>query len=309
MSCASVACWFGDWNVRCAKLSSQSVLWRTWTIWCSNASVDITAVMFRDCELMCSCRRRGCRTRGSSWSVRGGVLLFLLCCCCFLSMGLSCINAFSILQLFHKCFGDLLDGYIQMFCFLFCFFFPNSLDCKSLFFVHSWKSDLEYLKYAVNRWFSKNYIPAPVSATKYAHVRACAPHMISVHFVSSQPLTPCRCFWFQGGRCTCVTPEQGAVKAGEGAAPALEGQLEMSARSRCRVSCLHMLLTAPVWSAMCGGEWGCWGDEPKGSVCQCAMAVCLLALKRFGLVSVQVPLFWIHRPVSVWKNSSALHSE
>lgn len=164
-------------------------------------------------------------------------------------------------------------------------------------------------KYAVNRWFSKKLHSCSCFSDKIC-TRACLrAHMISVNFMSSQPVTPCRCFWFHGGRWTCVTPQQEAVKVGEGAAPSLEGELEISVRSRCRVSCLHMLLTAPVWSAMCGGAWGWWGAEPQGSVCQCAMAVCLFALKRFGWVSKQVPLFWISRPVSVWKNSSTLHSE
>lgn len=40
-------------------------------------------------------------------------------------------------------------------------------------------------------------------------------HMLTVNLVSSQPVTPCRCFWFHGGRCTCVIPEQEEVKAGQ----------------------------------------------------------------------------------------------
>lgn len=67
-------------------------------------------------------------------------------------------------------------------------------------------------------------------------------HRLTVNLVSSQTVTPCRCFWFHGGRCTCVIREQEEVKAGESAALALEEELEISVRSTCQVRCLHMLL-------------------------------------------------------------------
>lgn len=120
--------------------------------------------------------------------------------------------------------------------------------------------------YAVNLLISTNNVPAPVLVAKYAHVRA---HMLTVNLVSSQPVTPCRCFWFHGGGCTCVTPEQEEVKAGEGAAPALEEELEISVRSNMsgQVRCLHMLLKTLAWSAMCGGEWRGWAPVKWVSVC------------------------------------------
>lgn len=195
--------------------------------------------MFRDCELMCSCRRRGCRTRGSSWSVRGGVVLLLLCCCyivfLFTAVESCVVQVRSFIFIFfrwqpliffvhgsflHQCF--LRSATLsQVFCWftwclytdvLGCFFvvFFFKLPCAYKYLDRDSASDwldlwVAFFRSQLKKWFGVLEVCSEALVFKKLHscscfsdkicTRACPrADMISVNFMSSQPVTPCRCF-------------------------------------------------------------------------------------------------------------------
>lgn len=168
------------------------------------------------------------------------------------------------------------NDHVSLFCGTMQWCFNTSVDmqwCMVFFFV------LFFSKHP----FVYKYLDDKLLIFKKLHSRSCfsdkicrcpclRAHTLTVNLVSSQTVTPCRCFWFHGGRCTRVIPEQEEVKAGESAALALEEELEISVRSTCQVRRLHVARTV-VWSAMCSGEWRSWA---LWCVCHYAMAVCLL---------------------------------